>query len=309
MGRPKGSLNKNPSLARRLAEIRAGSSIDTPAGNRVVLTPQTGPVSPYQSTVAAPILPTKSGTPNTWASIGSGPQIDKTPEVVKKILGIGRTGTINYGGYFQEETYYLLKGRNASLMYDEMRRSDYQVSGVLRHIYNKIKGADFYFSVPDEKDPKYEAQSKFLEEVFFNRLNKNWNDTLQDIISFIPFGFSLFEPTWCEDAFDCGDGKKTYWILKSLGYRSQKTIWKWVIVDDKLWSVQQISWGDDAVMVDIPGDDCVVFTLDREGNNYEGISMLRSAYGPWFRKQMKLTMDGIGIERASIGFLKAEVPD
>lgn len=321
MSRPIGNLNK--ATVRKMMEMGEPVSLrlyessvisqqqnvpSQPKGisqnYQVAYTPMVTTPENFVTTVSAPLI----GQRGQGRIMPGSPAFDRTPEQVKKILGSGRTGTINYGGYFHEEYFLPLVGRNAALIYDEMRRSDYQVGAVLRHIYNKIKGANYYFQAPDSEDPKWEPMIELLEQALFHRTNKNWSETLQDIISFIPFGYSLFEPTWKEESFDCGEGNRTYWIPKSLGYRSQKTIWKWVIVDDKLWSVQQIAWGDDSVMVDIPGPDCLAFTLDKEGNNYEGISMLRQAYGPWFRKQMYHTMNGIGVERASIGFLDVEVP-
>ena len=64
------------------------------------------------------------------ASIATTLQTDMTA----KMEGQGKTGTLNYGGYFAEEYLGQIKGRGGVLIYDEMRRGDYQFAAVLRNI-------------------------------------------------------------------------------------------------------------------------------------------------------------------------------
>ena len=248
---------------------------------------------------------TKSETQSIFKQVAGGIQNKLITDTNKKLDTQGVTGTLNYGGYFAEEYLNTIKGRGGVLVYDEMRRGDYQVAAVLRNIFSRIKGAHFYFEAQEAGDAEGLKQAELLNYCFFESLPKTWKDTLQDVLGFLTFGFAVFEPTFkAEKHADFGN----IWSIKSLGYRSPKTIWRWIIKDDKLFTLEQIAWGDDSIMTQIAGDDLIIFTNDREGNNFEGISILRSAYGAWFRKQLYHTINGIGIERSSIGVVDIQIP-
>lgn len=51
-----------------------------------------------------------------------------------------------------------------------------------------------------------------------------------------------------------------------------------------------------------------VISMDQEGDNYEGISLLRPCYGAWSRKQMDLKLLAIGIEKTAIPTPTAKIP-
>ena len=114
------------------------------------------------------------------------------------------------------------------------------------------------------------------------------------------FGFAVFEPTFkvIEDK-DYG----TVTTLNDLGFRKQNSIEKWFLNEDGTIKAirQEVTGTDHDVNVLINGDEILVFTNDKEGDNYEGISLLRGSYGPWLRKQMFHKIEYIGIEKNSIG--------
>src|SRR5688500_12517460 len=58
----------------------------------------------------------------------------------------------------------------------------------------------------------------------------------------------------------------------------------------------------------VPGEFLVVFSNEKEGDNYEGIAALRSMYGAWLRKNLYLKLAAIGVEKYAIGTPIGTVP-
>lgn len=244
----------------------------------------------------APALETETGGPNY--------QLKAADYIMRKLKANGAVGTMAYGGYFAEEYLPEWKGRNGIMMADEMRRGDYQVQAVLAHIRNKLLAVNFDWNPADSDDPQAVKHAEFLRHAFFKAPSKTWTYNLKDMYSCLWSGFALFEPTFKVEEGQMWKGK---WVIKDFGWRNPKTIWQWFIVDNKLWCVRQISYGDDQRYVDIPGNELVCISVGREGNNYEGISLLRSSWGPFCRKQVAYVVNMIGIER-SLGVVHVTRP-
>jgi hypothetical protein len=274
------------------------SGMETPkvAGIAENIKPALYQQNPAYTQTSTPVPYTAGGIPNFTASV---------MDQMKKRYGFGRVGTYNFGGYFQEELLPELKGRAAALVYDDMRRSDYQVAAILNQINNKIKAAKFFHEPDDPEDEEQMNIARFLDYCLFEDLDRGWFDTLNEFLSFLPYGYAAFEPQWKEG--ECDEFGR-YWNFRTLGWRSPKTIWRWHIIDNKLWSLQQISYGDDSIMAEIPGSDLMILTNMKEGNNYEGISILRSSYGPWLRKMVYHQINAVGIERTALGMITVTVP-
>ena len=66
--------------------------------------------------------------------------------------------------------------------------------------------------------------------------------------------------------------------------------------------------GDLSTNVDIPGSILMPITINKEGDNYEGISMIRPLYGNWLRKNFYFKIQAMGIERCATGVLLGRVP-
>jgi hypothetical protein len=96
-----------------------------------------------------------------------------------------------------------------------------------------------------------------------------------------------------------------------IGWRSPRTIERWIINKQtgKLSAIEQMAEGDlDKGTVQIPDQFLLTFSIQQEGSNYEGISMLRPCYGPWMRKDLYLKLNAIGIEKFAVGTPIAKVP-
>lgn len=227
--------------------------------------------------------------------------------VKNQLKAIGSSGTEVFGGYFTEEYLQLLRGARGAKIWDEMRRSEPQVAMILSAIQNPIKAANWDFQ-PAKKEDVADADKHVLlcETVFKEGLD--WEASLHEMLTLVHQGFSLFERT--DNVVFNHPKLGTFNGIKALGFRSQKTIYAWKLEPGtgKILTVEQFAYSDIGKNAVMEGDFLVVFSLHKEGDNYEGISALRPMYGPWFRKNLYQKLAAIGIEKYAVGTPIATVP-
>jgi SPP1 gp7 family putative phage head morphogenesis protein len=281
--------------------------------------------SGYGGRVAAPkqVSPSTIISPTTQVSSITGPTTTQsvptlaTPSGYQEPSGnpkeapYGRTGTTYYGGWIAEDDKHDLEGRDGILMFDKMYKSDYQVYTAIERGNSKIKQANWYIEPPDEKNPQDVEESTIIAKYLFEKnpesgINKSWLEALTEILTFRYLGLSIFEPLWRE-VTDEEHGR--LWVWSTLGWRSAKSLWQAFFANDKLYSIRQISYGDDYNYIDIPGNEVLVFTYNKTGNNIYGPPPTRRMYGPWIRKNNSLQVNAMGIENSARGVIDVSIPE
>ena len=216
---------------------------------------------------------------------------------------VGATGTSIFSGYYSEE--YLTEWERVNdplLTFDKMRRSDAQVRMILNAIKNPIKSSKWEIDA-ESGTPEEEKIAEFLDWNWFHNPFVNFNLWISEALTYLDFGFSIHEKRF--KVFEHPEFGLVN-ILGGLGFRKQETIEQWIIDNNGLQGVRQLAYGDtvkdgNTQDVFIPADNLIINVNEREGDNYEGISLLRNIYGAWFRKQLYLKLNAIGMEKASIG--------
>ncbi len=225
---------------------------------------------------------------------------------------LGTSGTEVYGGYFDEEYLETLKYKDKADVYDKMRRSDGQIKMLMSATKNPIRTASREI-ITKKDDQKYKDHVELCKRVLFEDID--FDKFLNEALTCEDFGVSVFERVHkvVQDNPILDDNGRailnSYMSLKKLGWRSPKTIetWNFNHKTKELESIRQFVDGDLYVDVDIPINFLSIITLEMEGDNYEGISLLRPLYGNWFRKNTYLKLNAIGIEK-SMPLPTAEVP-
>ena len=92
--------------------------------------------------------------------------------------------------------------------------------------------------------------------------------------------------------------------LRKLSPRKPDTIWQWKMRNGEAGIVQQTVNG----VFDIPMDRLIIFVNQKEGENWEGVSILRSAWMHWDLKRAMYRFQNIGAERQSVGIPIATKP-
>lgn len=228
------------------------------------------------------------------------------PEIKVGTKGeIGHSGTLIFNGIIQNEEYNRdLSGKLGLKIFDKMRRSDGTVSAALLVCKLPIQAAEWTVepasdSAEDIKIADFVRQNLFNGEIAFT-------EVLREILGFFDFGHSIFEEVWDPDYIYEG---KNYIGLKKLASRKPTTIFSWDMRSTGMPGVTQQLLGLSGGTAEIPMDKLAVFTLNKEGDNYEGISLLRPAYKHWYIIDSLYKIDAIKHERQALGIIDITVPD
>jgi hypothetical protein len=228
----------------------------------------------------------------------------------------GGSGTTAFGGFIREEYLSELTGQKAAEVYDIMRRSDAQVRMTLRAIKLPILQAEWHCEPSKDDEEKGQEIAQFCERVLLQGGSGTWRETLNHALLMLDFGFSPMEKVWeIRDRPEVLKGtsapEKVTWLRK-LAPRLPRSVYRWVGLDKEGASLtgieQQLRMGGFRT-VTIPIEKLVIFTLDKEGDNWEGISLLRSAYKHWWVKEMLEKIDAGGHERSAMGVPVATVAE
>jgi len=225
-------------------------------------------------------------------------------------LGIGTSGSEVYAGYFSEEYLEELKHSEAARVYDTMRRKDSQVQMLVSAVKLPIMSGLFEFR-PFDDSPEAEDHAKFLE-IVFRDMEQTQSQMKNEILDMIIFGHSAMErihKVYNEPVEVEGRTILPSYIgLKELRWISPKTIETWNFKDKEFVGLTQYAFGDLGHTGPIPKEVLSIFTINKEGQNYQGISLLRPCYGCYFRKQTYQKLNAIGIEKFAIGIPIGTIP-
>ena len=227
----------------------------------------------------------------------------------------GASGTYIVNGFLEADYNPKLAGEKGLEKYDEMRRSDSKVRQSLMVCKLPILSTEWYFeaAVDPETGVTGEAEEDvkdFCEKAFFEKMEQPWPEHLAEVLTCLEFGFSLFEKVYTAD-----DDDEFIWI-KKFGSRKQTTVVKWETEDGEPGIVQQLpstitdpdheNYGKSKIS--IPAAKLLLFTYQKEGDDYAGISILRSAYRHWYIKDALYKFDAIRHERQGVGIPYIKLP-
>jgi len=227
------------------------------------------------------------------------------------LIEIGSTGLNRYSGYVQEEILRELQGPKWTKTVKEMESQDPVIGAFLFAIEMLIRQVSWEVE-PASKDQADHDVAEFVESCL-DDMSATWEDTLAEILSMLPFGWSYLETVYkYRQGDNANPSKRSKYTDGRLGWRkwsirSQDTLDKWEFDDDGgiqgLW--QQAPPLYQPVM--IPIEKALLFRSTSRKNNPEGRSILRNAYRPWYYKKNMEVIEGIGVERdlAGIPFIRA----
>lgn len=219
---------------------------------------------------------------------------------------IGHTGLRQYNGYIEEEFLKNLKWPQCSKIYKEMADNDPIVGAMLFAVEMLIRGVKWKF------EPASSSQEDLDRADFattcLNDMEKPWSETINDILSFIPYGFALHEQVYKKRLGRRNPNKKFRskyndgkWGWRKLPTRAQESITRWEFDEDgDLAGAWQLPFGS-SKEVFIPVERFLLFRVNSRRDNPESKSAIRNAYRPWYMKKSIEELEGIGIERDLAG--------
>ncbi len=223
--------------------------------------------------------------------------------VVQPAAGIGAVGTQIFSGIISGVEFNAeLTDDKAIEMFDKMARTDAQIQSTMLAATLPIRAALWDVEPGDDDAKSVEIRDEVYRQLFEND-NFTWDDFLRQCLYYLTYGFYVFEKVR-----GMKDGK--YQIL-NLSPRLPKTIRGWYQNEEgMLREVEQFAMFPDGKYhtVRIPNDSLLLFTHDREGNNFRGKSMLRTIYRNYLAKDLGIRLDLIQSERHAVGVPKITLP-
>ena len=229
---------------------------------------------------------------------------------------VGQTGLIRFGGFVFEEFLKELQGPKGMAVYREMSNNDPTVGAALfafDQLVRKVK-----WRVDDSESTGDDAA--FLQDCMTD-MAAPWVDTISEILSFIPFGFSYHEICYKHrlgenPGYDPLTGEplptSKYndgligWA--KLPIRAQETLWQWEFSPSGGTRAMIQRAAPHFQLCRIPIEKALLFRHRAHKNNPEGVSALRNSYRPWYFKKKLEVIEAIGIERDLAGLPVAKIP-
>jgi hypothetical protein len=206
---------------------------------------------------------------------------------------IGGSGTIIQSGHISGEEYNRqLVGVAGLRIFDIMRRSDTTIRRTLQICKLPIL-ASTKDVVPGGDSDEAAFRARYVKRELMER-NVKYKSFERECLSFFDFGHFVAEKTYELTTFE----GRTLIGIKSLDSRKQTSIYAWETPDKKPGITQILITKP---MVGIPREKLLVMTHDQEGENYEGTSLLRSAYKDWNIKDKLVIMNAIALEKLANG--------
>lgn len=229
-------------------------------------------------------MPTQNNEPR--------PPAVKTPDQRE----LGRTDNLVDGYLYNDEYNVALKGARRIREYDKMRKGDAHVRSSLKVVKLPLLSANW--DIQSASESRTDRQiADFVKNVIFEDMTRTWQETLTNILLHLDYGVMPFEIVYkFRD-----DGKIG---LKKLAVRHPRTISQWQMKNGGNGVVQSTAKGE----VDIPMEKMVIFVNEKEADDWEGTSILRSAWKHWKFKDRAETIEIMSMERQGLGIPRGKTP-
>ena len=199
-------------------------------------------------------------------------------------------------------------------VFDKMRREDSQVGSVLRAVTLPIRKAKWMIDPAGADDEVVElvagdlglpVKGQTQVSPLRTRGRFSWAEHLRLAMLELVYGHSYFEQVYRIE------GGRAH--LAKLAWRPPRTISEFDIAPDGgLISITQHGTPTGRSATPITVDRLVAYVNDREGGNWVGQSLLRTAYKNWLLKDRMLRAQALTVERNGLGvpvYTGAPVPD
>ena len=232
--------------------------------------------------------------------------IKKRHKAPSLFVEIGSTGLRQWAGRVDEEWLTQLASPEKRIkIFREMRDNDPVIGAILYAIEMLVRQASWYVEAAG-KEQEFQDDAEFLESCLHD-MSSSWEDTIAEILSFLPFGFSIHELVYKRRNGYKGDtGRSSQFDDAKIGWRklpirAQDTVEEWLMDDAGgiKGFVQNAPPKYERVEIEIPR--LLLFRYGLHKGNPEGRSIMRNAFRPWFFKKRIEEVEGIGIERDLAG--------
>ena len=220
---------------------------------------------------------------------------------------VGTPGIRQFAGIISEAYTSELNWPSAGNIYDDMRRRTPTIRALLNAITLLAKQTTWYFEPASGSEIDQQA-AQFANECL-DDLQQPFSQTVEDMLTAIPFGWAMSEVVFGRRIakiapIDSWSSRYDDGLIgwRSFEFRKQRSWWKWEF--DETTRKYKGMWQMDAPHppVFIPLGKSIHFTPFRDGANPEGMSLLETAYEPYYYLKNYGIILGVGMERSVTGW-------
>lgn len=224
---------------------------------------------------------------------------------------LGLPGTLLFSGFILEEQNPALQGRKGMDTFKAMGH-DPTIAMLLKTIELPVRATRWEVDPADES-PQAVELADFVHYNLWDFGSQSFDDVLRMATTGRnQYGFAPFEICYRLDD-DKYPGKV---CLDKLAWRAQWTRYKWNVEEidtpDGGRSRELISmtqWAPPFYQYTvIPANKMALFVRDQTGENYDGVSLLRSCYKPWYIRDRLYSIQTVGLERGYMGIPVGKLP-
>lgn len=209
---------------------------------------------------------------------------------------IGKTGLSEFSGQIQDDFLREMRGKEAYKRYDEMRRNSPIIAALLFAYEMAIRKVSWNFASDVENDPRVDLLERARAS-----MSLSWNDHITELLTMLPFGYSIFEIVYERV------GSEMLW--RKFAPRGQDTVYQWGF--DEAGGISGFSQMSPPTYKPtfIPIEKLILYRTRVERGNPEGRSMLRAAWIPYYYAKHIQQIEAIGIERDLAGLPLIRLPE
>lgn len=224
----------------------------------------------------------------------------------------GISGLKRFSGYVYDEFLKELQGVRGRALIREYRDNDPVIGAMLFATKMLIRQVDWRVNAATDA-PDDLARAEFIDTAR-NDMEQTWEDTLSEILEFLPFGFAWHEITYKRRMGGNEDpGAASKFNDGAIGWRgfegrAQETLLNWSFDDfGNVTFFNQLA-APDYRLRKIPRVNSLHFRTESIKNNPEGRSVLRNAITSAYKKKHLESIEGIAAERDLAGMPVGWVP-
>ena len=196
-------------------------------------------------------------------------------------------------GIRQDEFVVQLRGRQGIKKYREMAENDPIIGAILQSMTMMLRSIEW------RAEGGSEQANELVRSVMHGMDDKSWEEFIADVLTMLPYGFSLFEMVPRRDS----DGLIR---MKKLAGRAQYTIDRFETRENgDILGVWQVAAQKN---VYIPYPKLLHFRTTSIASEPSGRSVLRSAFTSWRAANNIKYFEGVGIERELNGLPIVRIP-
>ena len=226
---------------------------------------------------------------------------------------LGWTGLRAYGGYISDEEFIPeLRGERGRRVYRQMESNDPVVGAILFALSLLLRSCQ-WSAVPADESAEAQEQADFAETLF-DDMSHTFEDFVSEVLSMLVYGWAYHEMVLKlrvgpDEDDPSRRSKYTDGLvgIRKMPLRPQDSLARWEIdADGGISGMWQAGTAGQPIF--IPIDRSLLFRTTSRKNSPEGVSVLRTAYRPWYFQSKVQEYEAVDIERELAGLPIVRIP-